>query len=50
MVGGAKALGADVPAGVFEDLEERFGREMGEQGGYFTGIIVTGQKPAVAAP
>lgn len=48
-MGAARALGADVPGEVSEDLEGRFEREMAEQGGYFTAVIVTGQKLAEAA-
>lgn len=44
LIGGCKALGAEVPEKMTENLKERFEKEMMEQGGLIHEIIVTGQK------
>jgi len=41
----SEALGLDLPASVFENLEERFEREMLEQGATMHAVLVYGQKP-----
>ena len=41
----SEALGLDLPASVFENLEERFEREMLEQGATMRAVLVYGQKP-----
>ncbi|KAF2103336.1 hypothetical protein NA57DRAFT_72312 [Rhizodiscina lignyota] len=42
---GAKAMGLDLPASVFDNLAERFEQEMLEQGAVFGNVLVYGQKP-----
>lgn len=36
----------EMPASVFENLEERYIKDMTEKGGNFPGVIVYGQKAA----
>ncbi|KAJ2982102.1 hypothetical protein NQ176_g1615 [Zarea fungicola] len=42
---GAKALGTGLPDSVFDGLEDRFEREMLDQGAIFHSVMVYGQKP-----
>ncbi|KAF6806395.1 methyltransferase [Colletotrichum sojae] len=44
LVGTAKAMGADLPESVFDELEERFEEEMLETGGTFGAFIAYGQR------
>ncbi|KAF4471370.1 methyltransferase [Fusarium albosuccineum] len=42
----AKSLGADIPESTYDNLVERFKKEVQEQGSMFKSFLVTGQKPA----
>ncbi|KAF4342161.1 beta-glucosidase [Fusarium beomiforme] len=47
LIEGAKALGVNLPESTFENLAERFEKEVKEQGAVFRSLVTVGQKPTL---